>query len=407
MIAPAARPLLRVLMGMAVLTLGPGQTWAGAQTTVTPPKPAPAAPAAASFEALARRAATARAGKRLDQAIDLYRQALKARSDWAEGRFVLGTMLYDLDRYPEAREEFRRAALLEPKDGLVLAFKGFCEFQLKNYERALGDLGAARVLGIKSDEVLSVASYHAAILHNRFEQYESAFDILKQFALGGKDSQAVIEALGLSVLRMPFLPGEVPAERRELVLMAGRAAYHQARGRSNAIARQFYEEIAGRYPNVPNVHYAHGVCLLIEDPQAAVAAFRRELGVSPNHHHAMLQIAFEQLKQGEFAEAKTLAEKALELAPSLFAAHQALGRALLELGDTDGAIAALETGAKLAPESPEVFFALARAYAKKGRSEDATRARATFLKLDTARRTARSGPQSVGGVPEAEGPGGN
>ncbi len=95
----------------------------------------------------------------------------------------------------------------------------------------------------------------------------------------------------------------------------------------------------------------------------------------------------------------------MELAPNLFAARNALGRALLELGDVDRAVQELEKGARLAPDSPETFFSLARAYAKQGRAEDAARARATFLKLGAARRTARSGPESVGGMPpEAEAP---
>jgi thioredoxin-like negative regulator of GroEL len=52
---------------------------------------------------------------------------------------------------------------------------------------------------------------------------------------------------------------------------------------------------------------------------------------------------------------------------------------------------------KLAPESPEMRFALARAYQRAGRTDDATRERAEFLRLDRAARAARSGVQSVGG----------
>jgi tetratricopeptide (TPR) repeat protein len=357
-----------------------------------------AAPASPAFDQLAKRAAEARSAARFDEAIQGYRQALKLKPEWVEGRFILGTLLYDQDKYEAARDEFRRVNEADPKNGLVLGLKGLCEFQLRNYERALGDLVAARGLGIASEEVFTVASFHAAILHNRFEQYEMAFDILKDFSLRNKDSQGVIEAFGLSVLRLPFLPAEAPSDKREMILMAGRAGFQQARGRSNAVARQFFDELAARYSTVPNVHYAYGLCLLLEDPPAAVEEFRRELRVSPNHSYAMLQIAFEELKQGRFTEARTLAEKAIELSPNLFAARNALGRALLELGEIDGAIRELEKGASLAPDSPEMYFSLARAYAKKGRAEDAATARAKFLRLDKARRTTKTGPQSVGGM---------
>ena len=80
-----------------------------------------------------------------------------------------------------------------------------------------------------------------------------------------------------------------------------------------------------------------------------------------------------------------------------FPAHKALGQALLENGDVEGAIRALVTGIKLAPESPGLHFQLARAYQRAGRLEDATRERDEFTRLDRLALTQRSGAQSVGG----------
>ena len=173
-----------------------------------------------------------------------------------------------------------------------------------------------------------------------------------------------------------------------------------AKGRRSAIGRMAFEELVARYPTAPNVHYAYGMFCLSEEPERAIEEFRRELRASPNHYHAMLQIAYEQMKNGSYQEAVPLAEKAVELAPNLFAARNALGRALLETGQTERAIQELEAGVKLAPDSPEVHFALARAYQRAGRNEDAAQQRAKFLALDRASRAARSGPQSVGGKPE-------
>jgi tetratricopeptide (TPR) repeat protein len=383
----------------AALFLSAGGAMGQAQAPPPAAKaPAPAkAPKAASFESLSDKAKAAREAGRVDEAIGLYRQALKLEPEWWPGRFSLGTLLFDDNRFEEARSEFRRLVLAQPKDGVVLALRGLCEFNLKNYERALGDLMGARELGIANEELFGVAQFHAAILLNRFERFESAFDVLRDFALRDRDTQPVIEAFGLSVLRLPYLPAEAPTDRREAILMAGRAGFYQSKGQSNTRARMAFEELISRFPTLPNAHYAFGIFLLVENPDAALEEFRRELRSNPNHTHATLQIAYEQIKRGEFAEARTLAEKGVELAPRLFAAHHALGRALLELGDVDGAIKELEIGASLAPDSPEVFFALARAYARQERTEDAARARATFLKLDRARRAAKTGPQSVGG----------
>jgi tetratricopeptide (TPR) repeat protein len=359
--------------------------------------PRPRTASSATFDAIAKKAAAAKEAGRYEEAIQYYREALRLKPSWFEGRFFLGTLLYDNDRHEEARDEFRKLVQADPKNGLVLALEGLCEFQLKNYERALKQLQAARDLGISSADVMSVASYNVAILLNRFEQYELAFEVLREFAGRDKDTQGVIEAFGLSVLRMPLLPSEVPADRREMILIAGRAGFHQAKGRSSPSGRLAFEELVSRYPTVPNVHYAFGVFLVRDQPEAGLEEFRRELRLSPSHYSAMLQIAYELLKEGKYGEAKPYAEQATQLAPNLFAAHHALGRSQFQTGEVDKAIDSLETARRLAPDSPEVRFSLARAYAKAGRTEDAARERAEFVKLDKARRTARSGPQSVGG----------
>jgi len=365
------------------------------------PRPKVSSPA---FDAIVKKAEAAKEAGRYDEAIQHYREALKLKPDWFEGRFFLGTLLHDNDRFEEARDEFRRLVQADPKNGLVLALKGLCEFQLRNYDRALKELQAARDLGISSPDVMSVASYSLAILLNRFEQYELAFEVLRDFAGQNKDTQGVIEAFGLSILRMPLLPSEIPADRREMILIAGRAGFHQAKGRATPAGRLAFEELVSRYPNAPNVHYAYGVFLVRDQPEAGLEEFRRELRISPSHHYAMLQIAYELLKEGKYEDAKPYAEQATQLAPNLFAAHHALGRVLFQTGEVDKAIDSLETARRLAPDSPEVRFSLARAYAKAGRAEEAARERAEFVKLDKARRTARSGPQSVGGETAEEPP---
>jgi predicted Zn-dependent protease len=110
-----------------------------------------------------------------------------------------------------------------------------------------------------------------------------------------------------------------------------------------------------------------------------------------------MQIGFEFLKRGDGAAALPWAQQAVAAAPNAFPAHKALGQALLETGDVDGAIKELMIGIKLAPESPGLHFQLARAFQRAGRLDDATRERNEFTRLDRLARTQRSGAQSVGG----------
>ena len=350
------------------------------------------------FDAAAREATAAREAGRLEDAIRLYEKALARRPSWAEGLWYLGTINYDLDRYAEAADAFRRLVALQPKNGPAWAFKGLCEFQLRNYERALDDLRRAGAFGFgDTGELKSVARYHLALLLAREGQFEMALTTLAAFAQEGNDSPKVIEAFGLATLRQPLLPAELPADRREMVLIAGRASYYQAQ-RQNAAARKAFEELAFRYPAAPNVHYAFGVFLLVENPDEAIGKFRRELEVSPYHVPARIQLAFEYNKRGEFERALPFAREAVELAPNDFPARKAYGEALLGLGRVAEAVEQLERGVTLAPDSPGMRYALARAYARAGRSEDAARERAEFLRLDKLYRTQRAGPQAVGGI---------
>ncbi|MBI3652813.1 MAG: tetratricopeptide repeat protein [Acidobacteria bacterium] len=352
----------------------------------------------AEFKRLSKQADQARESGRLEDAIALYHSALRLRPSWPEGWWYLSSIFYDRDRYHEAREGLRNLLALQPKNGPAWALIGLCEFQLSEYQPALADLQYAHALGLgESRELIAVARYHAAILMTRSQQFELGYEALRDFARQGNESLSLIEALGVNMLRMPFLPSEVPPDKRELILLAGRAAFHMAARHIQATQRAF-QELLVRYPETPNVHYGYGVFLLTDTPDAALAEFQRELQISPMHLAALMQIAFEYLKRSDFEAAKPYAEKAVEVSPKLFATHNALGRVLLELGKVDEAIQELEVGTRLAPDSPEMHFALAKAYARAGRKDAAATERALFIQLDKQQRTQREGAQSVGGI---------
>jgi tetratricopeptide (TPR) repeat protein len=352
---------------------------------------------AAEFDRLVKAATEARLAERWEEAIELYAKAVKLKPSYVEGYWYQGTAYYSLDNYTQCRDTFRKVLRLAPKNGAAYAFLGLCEFGLKQYDRSLQFLLQSRILGVGDTQDLgSIARYHAAMLMTRAEQYEQALETLGEFASEGNDNPRVIEAMGIATLRMPMLPNETPPDRREMILMAGRASYMMAT-RNTAAAGKAFEALASRYPETQNVHYANGVFLLQEQPDQAIAEFKRELELQPSHPWSLMQIAFEYLKRGEGQSALPWAQQAVAAAPNAFPAHKALGQALLETGDVDGAIKELHIGIKLAPDSPGLHFTLARAYQRAGRLEEATRERDEFTRLDRLARTQRSGAQSVGG----------
>ena len=370
---------------------------AGTSTSKPAQKPAANAARTGEFDRLVAEAEEARKAERWTEAAELYGRVIKLNPKYVEGHWYQGLAYYSLDDYSNCRDAFRRVIRLAPKNGAAYAFVGLCEYGLKDYDRALQHLLESRTLGIGDiPELGNIARYHAAILMTRAQQYERALETLGEFANQGDDNPRVIEAMGIATLRMPFLPIELPPDRREMVLMAGRGSYMMAT-RNSAGADTAFKALVSRYPETPNVHYAYGVFLLQEQADRAIEEFKRELELQPGHAWSLMQIAYEYLTRGDAATALPWAKQAVDAAPAAFPARKALGQALLETGDVPGAIKELEHGLTLAPESPGLHFTLARAYQRAGRLDDAERERNEFTRLDRLARTLKSGAQSVGG----------
>lgn len=321
----------------------------------------------------------ARIARRLDEAIESYKNAVRIRPKWSDGWWYLGAIHYEKNLYPEARDLFSKLVALEPARGPAWAMLGLCQFQTREYERSLASLEHSYSLGLNGNkELLSVVIYHSALLYVRFGEFEIAFDALGK--LERFDNQKIIEAFGLIMLRMPLLPNEIPADKREEVLLAGRAGGSMAARRIDA-SHQAFDELLKRYPDDPNVHYSFGVFMLSQDAETALKEFRQAHSLDPNHWPAMVQMAFEYLKRRDYDAALPLAEKSVALAPQMYAARNVFGRVLLEVGQIERAIDELQEGVRLAPASPEMHFALARAYTRAGRKEEANREQEIFKKL--------------------------
>jgi tetratricopeptide (TPR) repeat protein len=404
MSGPSPRPFWSIcaVAGVMIVTGGVGAVAAPPPAAQAAPKPVKAAPSAAparpTTDPVAKKGDAARESGDLLGALALYQKALAANPRSLPLLWRVGTAQYEAERWKDAAATFTRLLQVDPKHGAALAFRGLARFQLADYETAIVDLLQAKALGVSGDPDLgSVARFHAGLTLTRLDQHELALQTLGEFALVGNDSPRVIEAMGLPTLRMPLLPSELPPERRELVMMAGRASYLMA-ARLLQAAKAAFEEIVLRYPETPNVHYAYGSFLLAEDSDRALTMFARELKLQPGHLYSLMQLAFEHLKRGEPALARPFAEQAVQVGPRNFVAHKALGQCLLEIGEIEPAIASLETARVLADDSPSVRFTLAQAYQRAGRAEDAARERAEFARLDRLARIHRSGVQAVGGI---------
>src|ERR1700690_2410591 len=102
-----------------------------------------------SFEALVRQATAARDGKRLDEALDLYKKALKQKPNWEQGLWEYGSIAYDTDHFAECAPAFRKLATLKPDLVPAWTMDGLCEFALHDYNAALKSLHQTELLGFR------------------------------------------------------------------------------------------------------------------------------------------------------------------------------------------------------------------------------------------------------------------
>jgi len=351
-----------------------------------------------TFEAAAGRARAAREASRDAEALAAYQSAVAMRPDWDEGLWYLGTLLYQSGRREDADAALARFLQLKPQAGAGWVLRGFCAFETRDFKAAVERLDRGLRLGLGGNaELDTLARLRLAQALVKTYQFEAALPPLIVLARSTPEDPEVRNTVGLALLRMALLPSETPPERRDLVLKTGRAgAYHL--GERGGDAEQAYAELVAAYPDEPWVHYAQGAFLLRTDSERAVAALKGELRINPRNVLACLDIAFELLKLQRNEEARTVAERAVELSPTLFATHVALGRALVETGEVDRGVRERELAAGRAPQSPEVPFALAPADARAGREQDAARERGEFARLDRERTPAAGA--STGGPGE-------
>ena len=347
-----------------------------------------------SFELLADRASAALAGNRIPEAIRLYQRATALRPTWSEGWWYLGTLSFDSSQFSQARDAFAHFVAVERRQpGPGFGMLGLTEFKLNDYRKALDALERGRVLGLGDNaEFVQTALYHDGILNNLFGNPEIALMRLtlvankiaaahpespKDAVLADSD---LLSALGVAALRIPMLPSEIPAEKVALIWRAGHAQALIAL-QDRVEAGTEIKQLVSSYSAEPGVHYFYGVYLLKEDPPSAIEEFRREIGVSPKHAAARIQLALEFLGSADYKQGLKYAQEAVVLAPDNFVAHVACGKLWLELGNGDHAIRELQTAVRLSPGSPDAHFALSRALSTAGRKREAAHERAEFERL--------------------------
>lgn len=322
------------------------------------------------------------------EAIAILNDGLKQNPEWREGWWRLGNVLYQADRYAQARPAFERLASLDPKVGAPWVLLGLCEFEAGDYGLALQHLQRGQALGFPADlKLTGVARYHEAlalIVTEKFEQAQMLLDIL---AREQGAAEEVIVAEGLAMLQIPVLPKTirktVDAERFALIVKVGKAEQLiSLRKTSEAVAQ--YKKLILKYPDTPNLHLIYASLLTqVNDFEQAKAEFLREIKVDPKSMLARVRFVLLELGRRESVsdEMVSLAKEAVALEPESYIPHYVLGSVLVRQGRLDQAASELETSRDLDPYSSRVRFALAKVDLRLDRKEAAAEEQKAFERL--------------------------
>ena len=334
-----------------------------------------------TFADIASKATSARDANDVPAAIDLYQQAVKLNPKWTDGWWFLGSLQYSAGAYATATKALSHYLDLTHDAAPALAMRGLCEFETGDYEPSLKDIQRALALGAanqpRNEKILR---YHEALLLTRTGRFEDALRSYAFFAHEEDANPELLLAMGLAGLRVPLLPRELKAEQQDLYVSTGKAVFDFMKGDTASAGVEFHR-LFERAPAPPEAHYLYGYLLYASDPDQAVVEFKKELEVSPSNAVAEVMLAWIPLMQNDGIGALPYARKAVADDPALPSAQLVLGRALTETGDAKAGVEHLEKTMQLQPDNLEVHLALAKAYSKSGRKEDARRERLLCIEM--------------------------
>ncbi len=329
-----------------------------------------------NFEEVVAEAAAARDVEDNPRAIQLYTQALQLNPKWEEGLWFLGLLQYESGAFSPAIDALSQLINLHPDAGQALALRGLCEFETGIYTQSLTDIQKGVAFGAVTDaHNEQILRYHEALLLTRLGRFQEALRSYSIFAEHKISNPNLLVAIGLAGLRMPLLPENVQADQKELLIAVGDATFKFMAG-DTQVAQTAFNDLFQRFPTTPNTHFLYGNLLYAFGPDAAVPQFKKELELSPDNANARTMLAWALLMQNRADEALPYARRIAEEDPERPASQLTLGRALVDTGDVSGGIQHLEQARKLQPDNIETHIALAKAYSKSGRDDDARRERA-------------------------------
>jgi tetratricopeptide (TPR) repeat protein len=334
----------------------------------------------------------------LAAAAGLYKESLKLDGTNIAARSNLGAALAGLGRYDEAIPEYQQA-LRAASNAAANAAPGQARLYLQR-NLALAYYKSGRL----QEAAPLLMSLHQAQPGNRdatllaadcllqLGEPAKSLALLEPIAGDAANDKALAYVLGIVYLKTgrtseaqrvldPILKDTSSAEGNYALGMA------MFTSGDYPSAMKAFERAIQLNPSLAHLHSYYGLTLLFTgDPDAALAAFGKQLTADQNDYDANFESGVILSRRGRYADAEALLRRAALLRPNSSEVRLALAEALIATNKAAEARKELEAAVRHWPEFGEAHARLAEVYTKAGLKAEASRERSL-----AARYTAKTG----------------
>ncbi|HUY90073.1 MAG TPA: tetratricopeptide repeat protein [Pirellulales bacterium] len=320
----------------------------------------------------------------LDEAITLFRQALRYSPEFAEAHNNLGNALRQRGDHDTAAEHLRRALVLQPQYAEAHHNLGIVFASQRQHEKAIESFRV--VIELKPD--FAAAWNSLGLAHVALRSYAESEACFRRALEIDPRSTRVLNNLGNALSDQGKRAEAVPCFERALELdpnyidaLNNLGNSLRELGRRDEAIASFERALAIR-PEFAEAHNNLGITWSSKgDHERAVACYREALRLSPDYAAAHNNLGIALGSQGKHGESVESYRRALEIKPDYAEAHNNLGIVLSQQGEYEEAISRYRRAIELKPDYAEAYSNMGITFTELGRLEESLESYNEALRL--------------------------
>ena len=308
---------------------------------------------------------------RYDEAMELAREVLASDENNVDALVLFTQDLLKQDRVEEAIQTVRRGLNEAPNDVRLLLLAGRAQELSGNIDLANDRFArAVRNTEYQPQNVLTYVQFLS-----RLRRFNAVETVLTEALRRNPESTLIAEQLGFSRIRLENWAGVEQVAR--LLERQDKSSAERLRAASLVAQEKFVEgselirELADNNPSARTMTALIASLLSAGDTEAAVEYLDEQIADNAENLQALGLRGNLFLAQGKIAEARDYYNRILAIDPTNPGAHSSIMRTHELEGDSEGAMAALEYGLELAPDSMSLLTRLAQLREIEGKIEEA------------------------------------